>query len=37
MLPVRPTWISGDKFWHRDLNANGSNFILVDPANGNRS
>ena len=30
----RPTWISGDRFWYRDLNANGSEFILVDPAKG---
>ena len=30
----RPNWISGDRFWYRDLNAKGSEFILVDPANG---
>ncbi len=31
---VRPNWLSGDRFWFRDLNANGSEFILVNPANG---
>jgi dipeptidyl aminopeptidase/acylaminoacyl peptidase len=30
----RPNWISGDRFWYRDLNSKGSEFILVDPANG---
>jgi dipeptidyl aminopeptidase/acylaminoacyl peptidase len=34
---VRPHWISGDRFWYRDLNANGSEFILVDPAKGKRA
>jgi dipeptidyl aminopeptidase/acylaminoacyl peptidase len=29
---VRPNWLPGDKFWFRDLNAHGSEFILVDPA-----
>ncbi|HEY4327730.1 MAG TPA: DPP IV N-terminal domain-containing protein [Mucilaginibacter sp.] len=29
---VRPNWLPGDKFWYRDLNAKGSEFILVDPA-----
>ncbi len=29
---VRPNWLPGDKFWFRDLNARGSEFILVDPA-----
>ena len=29
---VHPNWLPGDKFWYRDLNANGSEFILVDPA-----
>src|SRR5580704_5572569 len=31
---VRPVWISGERFWYRDLNSKGSEFILVDPANG---
>ena len=29
---VRPNWLPGDKFWFRDLDAHGSEFILVDPA-----
>ena len=29
---VRPAWLSGDKFWYRVLTANGSEFVLVDPA-----
>ncbi len=29
---VRPNWLPGDKFWFRDLNAHGSEFILIDPA-----
>ncbi len=29
---VRPNWIAGDKFWYRALTANGSEFIVVDPA-----
>ncbi|QMW06403.1 S9 family peptidase [Spirosoma foliorum] len=34
---VRPNWLPGDRFWYRDLNAKGSEFILVDPAKGTRS
>lgn len=26
-----PHWLSGDRFWFRDLNAHGSAFILVNP------
>jgi dienelactone hydrolase/Tol biopolymer transport system component len=33
---VRPNWLTGDRFWYRDLNASGSEFILVDPAKGTR-
>jgi dipeptidyl aminopeptidase/acylaminoacyl peptidase len=29
---VRPNWLPGDRFWYRDLNPGGSEFILVDPA-----
>ena len=29
---VRPEWLPGDKFWYRTLTAQGSEFILVDPA-----
>jgi dipeptidyl aminopeptidase/acylaminoacyl peptidase len=34
---VRPHWLSGDRFWYRDLTARGSEFILVNPATGKRS
>jgi dienelactone hydrolase/Tol biopolymer transport system component len=34
---VRPNWLSGDRFWYRDLKADGSEFIIVDPANGKLS
>ena len=34
---VRPHWLSGDKFWYRDLNADGSEFILINPATGKRT
>ena len=32
--PSRPNWISGDRFWFRDLTANGSEFILVNATTG---
>ncbi len=35
--PVRPNWLPGDKFWYRSLTAQGSEFILINPANGKRS
>ena len=31
---IRPNWLSGDRFWYRDLNSHGSEFILVNPSNG---
>ena len=34
---VNPNWIAGDKFWYRNLTAQGSEFILVDPAKGTRT
>ena len=34
---VKPNWLSGDKFWYRNLIPGGSEFILVDPQNGTRS
>lgn len=34
---VRPNWISNDKFWYRNLNAQGSEFILVDAAKATRT
>lgn len=33
---VVPNWLPGDKFWYRTLTAQGSEFILVDPAKGTR-
>jgi len=35
--PARPNWMAGDKFWYRTLTAQGSEFILVNPAKGTRS
>lgn len=32
----RINWLSGDRFWYRVLNAQGSAFILVDPVKGTR-
>ncbi len=35
---VRPNWLSGDRFWYRNAVENdGTEFILVDPARGNRA
>jgi len=34
---VRPNWLPGEKFWYRNLTAQGSEFILVDPAKGTRA
>ncbi len=33
---VRPTWIDGGKFYYRVLTPTGSEFVLVDPADGSR-
>lgn len=33
---VHPHWLSGDRFWYRDLNSAGSEFIVVDPSSGKR-
>jgi dipeptidyl aminopeptidase/acylaminoacyl peptidase len=33
---VRPSWISGDRFYYRNTTAQGAEFILVDPAKGTR-
>jgi dipeptidyl aminopeptidase/acylaminoacyl peptidase len=29
---VRPTWLSGDRFWYRVTTEKGAEFVLVDPA-----
>jgi dipeptidyl-peptidase 4 len=31
---VRPTWISGDRFWYRDTGPDGVEFVLYDAARG---
>ena len=33
--PAQPNWMAGDRFWYRNLGANGTEFIIVDPAKGN--
>lgn len=33
---VRPNWTEKDQFWFRDLTANGSQFILIDPQRGTK-
>jgi len=33
---VRPTWMPDDRFWYRVTTADGSEFLLVDPAKGTR-
>lgn len=34
---VRPNWLTGDKFWYRNLTAKGSEYILVDAVKGIRA
>jgi len=33
---VQPNWLADDRFWYRSTTADGSEFILVDPARGAR-
>jgi dipeptidyl-peptidase-4 len=33
---VRPSWLPDERFWYRITTADGSEFILVDPAHGTR-
>ncbi len=33
----RPNWVSGNRMWYRVLTAQGSEFILVNPAKGTRN
>ena len=33
---VRPVWLEGDRFWYRVDTADGTVFLLVDPAKGTR-
>ncbi|MEJ7666026.1 MAG: DPP IV N-terminal domain-containing protein [Hymenobacter sp.] len=32
-----PTWLAGDRFWYRVLTAQGSEFVVVDPARKTRT
>jgi len=34
---VRPTWLPGERFWYRITTAEGSEFLLVDPAKGTKA
>lgn len=29
---LRPNWLTGDRFWYQTSSANGTEFVLVDPA-----
>ncbi|HTU36361.1 MAG TPA: DPP IV N-terminal domain-containing protein [Candidatus Acidoferrum sp.] len=33
---VRPTWLPGHRFWYRSTNAEGSDFVIVNAASGER-
>src|ERR1039458_8685161 len=33
---VRPVWLADERFWYRNTTAEGSEFVLVDPAKGIR-
>ncbi|MDQ2795237.1 MAG: DPP IV N-terminal domain-containing protein, partial [Bacteroidota bacterium] len=33
----QPNWLAGDRFWYRVLTAQGSEFVLVDPARKTRT
>lgn len=33
---VRPTWMPDGRFWYRVLTPTGSEFVMIDPANGSR-
>ncbi|OGX91317.1 S9 family peptidase [Hymenobacter coccineus] len=35
--PVDPNWLANDRFWYRTMTAQGSEFILVDPARKTRT
>ena len=34
---VRPSWLSGDRFWYRNSIPDGAEFVLVDPARRTRA
>src|SRR5262245_16605002 len=27
---IRPTWIDGDRFWYRNVSADGSEFVMIE-------
>src|SRR5436305_6943240 len=33
---VRPAWLPDDRVWFRDVSADGSQFVILDPASGKR-
>lgn len=33
---LRPTWLANDRFWYQTTSAQGTEFILVDPAKGKK-
>ncbi|MGB8661626.1 MAG: DPP IV N-terminal domain-containing protein [Candidatus Acidiferrum sp.] len=33
---VRPEWLTGDRFWYRDVGPNGFEFVIYDAAHGTR-
>ena len=35
--PGQPNWLAGDRFWYRVMTAQGSEFVLVDPARKTRT
>lgn len=36
-MGVRPTWLADGKFWYRVLTPSGSEYVLINPANGSRT
>jgi dipeptidyl aminopeptidase/acylaminoacyl peptidase len=36
-VPGRPTWLADGRFWYRTTTADGSEFVLVDPARRTRA
>jgi hypothetical protein len=34
---IRPTWQADDRFWYRLITAEGSEFVMFDPASGTRT
>lgn len=36
-MGVRPTWLPDGRFWYRVYTANGSEYVLINPADGSRT